>query len=225
VTAVHSHDGLFSRWVGRGAPEMRRLSFAAVVGVAVTVVLFFVVRWEMALLLGWDAGSGLVLASLWSVIRSADAAGTNELAAREDPSRRTAGIVLIVASLASIAAVAFTLASAGDETGWRQGLVIAVAALTVVVSWVVVNTVFTIRYAHLHYGPADASVDFGGQDDPDYRDFAYLAFTVGMCYQVSDTTLRNRVLRRSVLAHSLLAYVFGIVIVSTGVNIVAGLAG
>jgi uncharacterized membrane protein len=101
------------------------------------------------------------------------------------------------------------------------------AAFTVVVSWTVVNTVFTLRYARLYYRGAGGGVDFGtdSTQPPDYRDFAYLAFTIGMTYQVSDTMLRDRGIRRTVLLHAVLSYVFGVVIVSAGVNVVAGLLG
>lgn len=87
------------------------------------------------------------------------------------------------------------------------------------------NTLFTLRYAHLYYRlPADG-IDFGdtSNEPPDFRDFAYLAFTIGMTYQVSDTVLRSRRVRRTVLVHALISYVFGVVIVAAGVNTVAGL--
>ena len=102
---------------------------------------------------------------------------------------------------------------------------IAAALLTVVLSWGAVNTMFTLRYADLYYRGSSA-VDFGYRDSderPDYRDFAYLAFTIGMCYQVSDTTLRDRGIRRTVLVHALVSYVFGVVIIAAGINLVAGL--
>ena len=94
--------------------------------------------------------------------------------------------------------------------------------VTVVLSWTLVNTVFTLRYAHLYFSVRSAAVDFGEVDRPDYRDFAYLAFTIGMTYQVSDTDLRDRHIRRTVLFHALLAYVFGVVIVAAGINLIAG---
>ena len=104
---------------------------------------------------------------------------------------------------------------------------LTIAGFTVVLSWTVVNTVFLLRYADLYYSaPEEGGVAFAGgeaKDRPDYRDFAYLAFTIGMCYQVSDTSLRDRRVRRAVLQHALMSYVFGVVIIATGVNIVAGL--
>ena len=93
-------------------------------------------------------------------------------------------------------------------------------------SWTVVNTVFTLRYADLHFGsrrPGIAFDDSDGPDGPTYRDFAYVTFTIGMCYQVSDTTVRNRRIRRTVLSHALLSYVFGAAIVGGSVNLIAGL--
>jgi uncharacterized membrane protein len=105
-------------------------------------------------------------------------------------------------------------------------LLIGVAVLTVVLSWTVVNTVFTLRYADQTAGSQDAGISFGDTDGPEgptYRDFAYVAFTIGMCYQVSDTTVRDRRIRRTVLSHALLSYVFGVAIVGGSVNLIAGL--
>jgi uncharacterized membrane protein len=133
----------------------------------------------------------------------------------------------LAASGASLVAVGFALGLARHESGAERALLVTMAAVTVVVSWTVVNTVFTLRYAHLYYRGAADSIDFGGDTTrpPDYRDFAYLAFTIGMTYQVSDTMLRDRGIRRTVLFHAILSYVFGVVIVSAGVNVVAGLLG
>jgi len=105
-------------------------------------------------------------------------------------------------------------------------LLVGFAALTVVLSWTVVNTVFTLRYADQHFGSGAVGIAFGDTDGPEaptYRDFAYVAFTIGMCYQVSDTTVRDRRIRRTVLSHALLAYVFGVAIVGGSVNLIAGL--
>jgi uncharacterized membrane protein len=95
-----------------------------------------------------------------------------------------------------------------------------------VVSWTVVNTVYTLRYADLHFRSREAGIAFGdpdGQEPPTYRDFAYVAFTIGMCYQVSDTTVRDRRIRSTALSHAFLSYLFGVVIVAGSVNLIAGL--
>ena len=135
-------------------------------------------------------------------------------------------MLLLGASVASLLGVGFALILAGRHSGPLQVLLIGVAVLTVVLSWTVVNTVFTLRYADQTAGSQDAGISFGDTDGPEgptYRDFAYVAFTIGMCYQVSDTTVRDRRIRRTVLSHALLSYVFGVAIVGGSVNLIAGL--
>jgi uncharacterized membrane protein len=99
-----------------------------------------------------------------------------------------------------------------------------VALVTVVVSWAAVHTVFTLRYAREYYEGEDGGVDFKEPGHPpDYQDFAYLAFTVGMTFQVSDTDVTTHRMRNTVLRHALLSYLFGAVIVAMSINVVAGL--
>jgi uncharacterized membrane protein len=87
----------------------------------------------------------------------------------------------------------------------------------------VVHTIFTLRYARLYYTGRDEGVDFNQDDPPSYADFAYLAFTVGMTFQVSDTQITHHAMRAAILRHALLSYLFGTVIVATTINLVAGL--
>ena len=213
-------------WIGPNASALRRLSVAALVGIVVAVVVSWWVVVELAVLCGWDAAALTFLASVWPAIARADQVRTEALATREDLSHDTARLLLLVASSASMVAVGLAISQARQESGGAQWTLVIIAAVTVVLSWTVVNTVFLLRYAHLYYGSPRGGVDFAAPDAadrPDYRDFAYLAFTIGMCYQVSDTSLRDRRLRRTVLLHALMAYVFGVVIVATGVNVIAGL--
>ena len=206
--------------------ELRRLAVAAIIGFVVAVFVSWFVRVELAVLCAWDATALAFLASVWPTIIRVDGARTEELATREDLSREIARLVLLVASGASVVAVVLAIVRARHEVGTDRWTLVAIAAATVVVSWTAVNTVFLLRYADLYYATSPGGVDFADvdrADQPDYRDFAYLAFTIGMCYQVSDTTLRDRRIRRTVITHALMSYVFGVVIIATGVNIVAGL--
>jgi uncharacterized membrane protein len=93
----------------------------------------------------------------------------------------------------------------------------------VVVSWGVVHTVYALKYARLYYAGQDGGIDFHGDHPPTYQDFAYLAFTVGMTFQVSDTEINARVIRATVLRQALLAYLFGAVILAATINLLAGL--
>jgi len=216
----------YHRWLGWHAPALRRVAVVAVVGVTAGLLVATVVGWEVAVLVGWDAAALAFLGGVWPIIGRSDAARTEGLVSREDVGRRTARLLLLAAALASLASVVYALHVAGDSTGATQGVLVGVSATTVAVSWTVLNTVFTLRYAEAYYRGPPSAIDFGGSPDevrPDYRDFAYLAFTVGMTYQVSDTNLRNRHIRRTVLLHAVLAYLYGVVIVAAGVNIIASL--
>jgi uncharacterized membrane protein len=214
------------RSVGSTTSALRRLSIAAVVGVVVGVLVSLFVTVDLAVLCGWDAAAITFLVTVWPAIMRADGAATQALATRQDLSHDTARPLLLVASSASVIAVVLAMSRGRQESGADRWTLVTIAAVTVVLSWTLVNTVFLLRYAHLYYSSPRGGVDFAGMDAadrPDYRDFAYLAFTIGMCYQVSDTSLRDRRIRRTVMVHALMSYVFGVVIIATGVNIVAGL--
>jgi uncharacterized membrane protein len=206
---------------------MRRLAVGTAIGLVAWLVLWLFASWQVAVLGGWDAAALTFLGSVLPIILRADSTQTEHLALVEDETRDTARLLVLFASGASLVAVAFALGLATHEHGVQRGLLITVAMLTVVVSWTVVNCVFTLRYAHLYYSPPRDGIDFGvaADEEPDYRDFGYLAFTIGMTYQVSDTALHDRRIRRVVLLHAFLSYLFGVVIVATGVNVVAGLLG
>jgi uncharacterized membrane protein len=206
---------------------MRRVAILAGLGFAVFVIGWSFLSWELAALAGWDVAASAFLVVSWEVILHSDGERTRRLATREDETRQTAAALVLGSSMASLLAVVYALKVAGDKEGFERSAYIVGALLTVVLSWSVVNTLYTLRYADIHYRHAGRGVEFGGAEHdggtPDYRDFAYLSFTIGMCYQVSDQTVRSRHLRRTVLVHSLVSYVFGVVIIASTINAVAGL--
>jgi uncharacterized membrane protein len=218
---------VYHRWMSAQAPALRRLAIDAGLLLIVALAAWPFVTWPVALLIGWNAGAVAFLAAVLPVIARANGPRTEALATHEDETRQTARLLVQASCGASLVAVVFALGIAKDETSGRRALLIAVAIVTVIVSWTVVNSVFTLRYADLFYRAPGHAIDFGetAAGQPDYRDFAYLAFTIGMTYQVSDTTLHDRILRRTVLTHAFVSYFFGVVIVAAGVNVVAGLAG
>jgi uncharacterized membrane protein len=219
-------ETLYHRWLGWHAPALRRAIIVGAIGLIVALVLLWFMPWELAVLWGWDAAALTFLVAVWSMIIRANGSHVERLATREDETRGSAAVLLVGASVASLLGVGFALGLAGQETGTAQLLFIGLAVLTVVVSWTMVNTVYTLHYAHLYYRSPTEGIVFGGtpaQERPNYRDFAYVAFTIGMTYQVSDTDIRNPRIRRTVLAHGLLSYVFGVVIVAGAINLIAGL--
>ena len=130
-------------------------------------------------------------------------------------------LILVTASMVSLVGVGLVLAKATQEGGRTEFVMSVVAVVTIVLSWGVVQTAYVLRYAHLYYNPPPGGVGFD-ETDPDYLDFAYLPVTIGMTYQVSDTDIRKRTIRRAALGHALLSYVFGAVIIAAAINIVAG---
>jgi uncharacterized membrane protein len=216
----------YHRWLGWHAPAMHRTIIVGASGLVVAAALLWSMPWGMAVVAGWDVAAVTFLLSVWPIIIGANSVHAAQLAKREDENRGSATALLLGASVASLLGVGFALSQARGASGTLQVVLIGFAVLTVVLSWTVVNTVFTLRYADLHFGSRDTGIAFGDSDGPEaptYRDFAYVAFTIGMCYQVSDTTIRDQRIRRTVLSHALLSYVFGAAIVGGSVNLIAGL--
>ena len=205
---------------------MRRALTVFIVGLIVAFVLLPFVTWGLALVGGWDAAAFTILLTIWPIIVRADGSLAPQLAAREDETEGSARMLLVGASVASLVGAGYTLHLADRESGTPRVLLIGFAVLTVVLSWTVINTVYTLRYADENFRSKPGGIAFGTGDDqqhPSYRDFAYVAFTIGMCYQVSDTTLRDPQVRRTALTHAILSYVFGVVIIAGSVNLISGL--
>jgi len=205
---------------------MRRAITVLIAGLLVAAALLPFMTWGLAVTGGWNAESLAFILTTWPVIIRADSSRAPQLAAREDETEASARALLVGASVASLLGAGYALHLAGQHSGTPRALLAGVAVLTVVLSWTVINTVYTLRYADEHFRSKPGGIAFGtddGQEHPGYRDFAYVAFTIGMTYQVSDTTLRNTQIRRTVLAHALLSYVFGVVIVAGSVNLISGL--
>ena len=187
------------------------------------VILAFVAPWQLAVLGGYLVAAVAYVATIARVIIGADGAHTRHVSTREDDSRTTRGAVVTAAGVASLLGALFALHKAKQNVPEVQTLLLTSLAIgTVIVSWLAINVDFTLRYAHLFYSDPAGGVDFNGVDEPDYRDFAYLAFTIGMTYQVSDTNLLTSRFRRVLLLHALLSYLFGVVIIAAVINVSAG---
>jgi uncharacterized membrane protein len=206
-----------------GASATTRVSVAAVAGIGAGVLVALPGSWQMGMLAGWDVAAGVYVAWTWATIWHRDPAATARLALREDPGRATADALLLVASVASMLAVAAAIAAGQAGGSGSRELRAALAVASVALSWSVVQTVFTSHYARLYYSHPAGGIDFNQQAPPRYSDFAYLAFTVGMTFQVSDTSLQSATLRATALRQALLSYLLGAVILATTINLVAGL--
>jgi uncharacterized membrane protein len=198
-----------------------RLLVCVVAGAVAGILMALFGPGVLAPLVAWDVTAGSYIVWSWRSEWKLDAAATKTHAVREDPGRATTDILLLVASMASLAAVAVVIASAHSRASQLTAAGVAVAS--VALSWALVHTVYAVRYARLFY-LARRGVDFNEEGPPSYGDFAYLAFTVGMTYQVSDTDLTTKSIRSTVLRHALLSYALGAVILAATINLVVGLA-
>jgi uncharacterized membrane protein len=181
--------------------------------------------WQLAVLIGWDVTAVVFVLWVWLAVHALDPKETSEHATREDNSPTGAHLLLLVASLVSLVGVGFDLVKANESSGSEHVVMTIAGVLTVALSWAAVHTLYALRYAHEYYIAPVGGIDFKTREEPDYQDFAYVAFTVGMTFQVSDTDVKRRLVRRTVLRHALLSYLFGAVIVAVMVNVIGNLLG
>jgi uncharacterized membrane protein len=196
---------------------------AAPIGLVVGSLAAIAAPWHVAALAGWDVAAGLFLVRTRRALWNLDAAETARIATSEDPSRATTDAALMAASLICIVGLGFTLIDAAKSRGYAIAVLLALAVLSLVISWLVVHTVFMLRYARLYYSGEDGGISFNEDAPPDYPDFAYFAFTIGMTFQVSDTNIEDKSIRRTALRHALISYLFGAVLVAMTVNVGASL--
>jgi uncharacterized membrane protein len=174
-------------------------------------------------LVGWDVAVVVHLSWLWAASWGLDSEATAEAALREDPTRLVSDGLLLVAALACLAAVVSTIGRAASSSGGGETARVLLGVGSITCSWFLVHSLFTVRYARAYFQGPDGGIDFNADEPPVWTDFAYLAFTVGMTYQVSDTALRTHALRRLALRHMLVAYLFGAVVIAVTIQLVAGL--
>ena len=199
-----------------------RLAVCVAIGLVAAAPLAVFTPWQVSVLGGWDATAFAFIFIVWLGVRGKDSAATEALATREDDSRTAADLILIAASVASLVGVAFALLKAATASGPAHALITAVAVGSVLLSWASIHAIFTLRYARLYYA-GGGGIDFHAADRPDYGDFAYVALTIGMTFQVSDSDLTAKSIRMAALRHALLSYLFGVVVVAMTINVVAGL--
>ncbi len=178
------------------------------------------------LLIAWNAGAACYLILAWRLFLTTAPAQVRRLAEREDEARSVMlGIVLSLV-LASLVAIVQALIIVRDAPPDEQGLVAGMAGLTLLSSWLLLQSIFVLHYAHRHFGDAKGEgFDFPGEPAKDYMDFVYLSFCIGATFQVSDTTVKTARLRNLITAHAATAYLFNTAILALGINILGSLVG
>lgn len=208
--------------IRHGTPTVR-LGAGAIAGVVAGVLLGIPFGWPAGLVAGWGCCALVTTAWVLIAVWPMDAAQTRAHATREAPGRRLARIISLVGSFASLGAVALVLVQSGRVQRVESFVLAAIAVVSVVASWALIQTDYMLRYARLYYGDAEGGISFNSDAEPMYTDFVYFSVGLGMTYQVADTNVQTNEIRRVVIAQTLLAYLFGAVILATVINLVSNL--
>jgi uncharacterized membrane protein len=187
-------------------------------------------QWLLRGLAGWDAASLTLVTLAWTIIMTADASQTRLRAGEDDPGRGVLFLIGVGSSLMSLLAAGMVLRVVKTLPPDEKFFWTTLAFAAVVLSWTVTHTGYTLRYANLYYRaragrPASECecLEFPGAKDPADIDFAYFAFTVGMCFQVSDVVVATTQMRREVLVHAVLSFVYNTTIVALALNLAISL--
>jgi uncharacterized membrane protein len=182
-------------------------------------------------MLGWDVFSFSLLTLYWIVFYTTPSSHIRRQATTQDTSRLIIFVMILISTTASMLAVVLLLTAKHESAGLKSlHLALAIAGMTF--SWGLVHTVFSVRYAHMYYaehrlmpGTNAGGLDFPGEAKPDFVDFAYFSFVLGMTFQVSDVSISSKKIRRMVLWHSLISFGYNAVIIALTINVIAGLGG
>ena len=216
------------RWLPLPARVVRarpRLFTSAAVGIVATAALAVSTPWRPAtrLLVAWDIGVALYLALAFHMMAGSDDQRMRRHAAEQDEGQFTILMLTVAAALASLAAILAELSGSGGAASGRPPMNLALAAVTIVLSWAFIHTMFALHYAHEFYDETlGGGMAFPGNDqEPDYWDFVYFSFVIGMTSQVSDVGITSKVIRRTATAHGIVSFLFNAALLALTVNLAA----
>ncbi|HVT08860.1 MAG TPA: DUF1345 domain-containing protein [Polyangia bacterium] len=215
------------RAFARHDPRQARVRVAIAAAVGAFTALAIPARFGPALrtVAAWDVAAVTSLLLALSIVLHASPEETGRRAAADDPGRHASNALVIASSAISLLSTAIVLRQARHYAPQQRALFVALCVLAVASSWALTQTMYTLRYAHLYYHDDHEGIgglEFPGGGHPSYLDFAYLSFTIGMCFQVSDVAVSSRPIRRTVLGHALLSFVYNTAIVATAINLAVG---
>jgi len=204
-----------------------------VLSLAISLIAFLLIRtinlnWVLTVTILWDSFAFSFILMSWIVFFTRSVGEIIKQANKDDGSRLFVLISIIITSFASMFTVLLLMVSKANSSS-HQGLTVLLSISGMMLSWIMVHTIFTFHYAHLYYDegkndtPGANALEFPREKKPDYIDFAYFAFVIGMTFQVSDVEINSRAIRRTALAHGLLAFALNTFVVALTINLVAGL--
>jgi uncharacterized membrane protein len=215
----------FGSWDPRRASG--RLLLATGVGLLAHTLVPLRFGGPLKTLAAWDAGALVLLALAWHIILTSDPDETARRAAAEDVGRSLVWVLVLVSSTFSIFAANVALRNAKNMAPHASQALVLLCLAAVALAWLLCHTGYTLRYAHLYYRDAGdlGGLNFPGTDKPCDLDFAYYAFTVGMCFQVSDVAVTQSRLRNVTLGHALLSFAYNTAVLALALNLLFGQLG
>ena len=205
-----------------------RLYLGALAGLAVMLALpsslSTTVRWTIA----WNVGGLAYLFTTFRLIRNARVESIRARAARQDDGRHAILVLILLAIFASFGAIAGLINEAKAAKELLKIAYVSLAALTIFVSWTVMQIAFTLHYAHEYYMPEDSGQVAGGlafpsDDKPDFWDFFYFATSIGATSQTSDVAIKSKPLRRIATVHAIISFFFNTTVLALTINLAASL--
>jgi uncharacterized membrane protein len=199
------------------------LFLSGLLGIVVGVVSPSTVQVAGRALFGWDVAVAAYLGvTLW-LMSHATVAHIRRRAKTEDEGKSIILALIVAASLATIGAIVMVLAGTKGQEPTR--LVLLLAVVTILLSWAFIHTIFAVHYAHEYFGEGSdqqiGGLEFPGKDEPDYWDFMYFSFVIGMTFQVSDVVVTSKIIRRLVVTHGIVSFIFNTALLALMVNIAA----
>lgn len=182
-------------------------------------------------MIGWDTFSLCMIIQSWITFSITTPQQIREQSKVQDSSRILIFVIILISTLTSFLAVLLLLITKEKFKNTESfHLIIAIAGM--VLSWFLIHTIFTLRYAHIFYGDDDekpgthaGGLEFPGDKRPDYFDFAYFAFVLGMTFQVSDIQISSKQLRKMAMFHGLLSFGYNTIMIALTINLIAGFSG
>ncbi len=205
-----------------------RLAVASALGIATAFLIPARLGMAFRLISAWDVAALVMASFAWMIFLHSGPHETHHHAGTDDPGRRAVSVLVIVSSTVSLLATSVILRQARAQAPDVRDLFVVLCILAVASAWLLTHSAYALRYAHLYYRDDNEGVGgltFPGDAAPCYLDFAYFAFTIGMCFQVSDVSVPSRQIRRAVLGHSMLSFLYNTAILATAINLVVGVFG
>ena len=202
------------------------------IALAIALITYFLTRklsLPINIMLTWISYALSIIISSWISILSMHPKDVRKVAKLEDSSVTFIFLFIVASAFASLFAVILLLTSVKGSAPEQIAPHVILSIASVAISWWLTHTVFTLRYAHLFYSTQKgkeeyaAGLEFPKEPEPDYLDFVYFAYVIGMTFQVSDVEISSRKIRRLAWAHGILSFVFNTVIVALSINIISGL--